>query len=194
MRPVTLNSHNYRQYFKQKSESDNILLVPTLTIDSRLYKLYYFIQYLDDRFAEKMCDYVQVRALPPLSMPATVAIRNFLALYDITESDYAMETAYKRWQRSLQYQQLRDDEYSLYNRSRIDEQLKRMMCNYVKEKITTSNVSQQQAIRDFLEMHSIRECEYKFATAKKYWLRSRQHKKYKNEQRSKIKSGQSRRA
>jgi len=109
LRPHTLHPEKYRDYFIRQAYEKDMVLIPCVTIDSRLYKLYAFIQHVDDRFGEKMCDYIQIRVQQPIQMPAKTALREFLALYNIYESEYGSDTAYKRWQRSTQYKNLKNE-------------------------------------------------------------------------------------
>jgi hypothetical protein len=109
LRPATLNPEQYRDYFQRKAYDEDLKMIPVLTVDSRLYKLYAFVQYVDERFSEKMCDYIQLRALPPINQPAKAALRAFMDLYQICESDYGSDSAYKRWQRSIQYKNLKNE-------------------------------------------------------------------------------------
>ena len=103
MRPQTLTPRNYQRYFSQISKNKGMILVPVLTVDSRNYKLYGFINYMSRRFIEKMCDYVELRVMPPVCDGARSNIRKYLALYNITEEEYSQNSAYKAWQRSQQY-------------------------------------------------------------------------------------------
>ncbi len=102
-RPAHITTHKYRKYFKENIEDCNYELVPVLCRDSRLYKLYAFIQQMDDRFSECMCDFIMCRMMADSTVDAKNSLRDFLATYEITESDYSWETGYKRWQRSRQY-------------------------------------------------------------------------------------------
>ena len=91
-----------RYYFQHPPEGH--VYIKVSTNDSKLYKLYAWIQHIDEHFSQLMTDYVSVRFdLQRVSD----SIREFLALYEITESEYSYETAYKRWQRSRKYQSLR---------------------------------------------------------------------------------------
>jgi len=103
IRPQTLTPRNYRNYFNVQSKNPDMILVPVLTIDSHTYKLFGFINYLNSRFIEKMCDYVEIRVMPPVCAEARPCIREYLALYNISESEYSQNSAYKNWQRSQQY-------------------------------------------------------------------------------------------
>lgn len=108
LRPADITPKNYQDYFVRIAYEEEMVMIPCMTIDSRLYKLYAFIQYLDDRFAEKMCDYIYTKVLAaPDQHEAKPALREFLALYDIYESEYGADTGYRRWQRSNQYQLLK---------------------------------------------------------------------------------------
>lgn len=103
LRPARISAKEASYYFREIAKNSNMQMVPALTVDSRLYKLYAFTKYVDSLFQEKMMNYVQIRALAPIYADIRPTIRDFLALYDIYESDYSQNTAYKRWQRSKQY-------------------------------------------------------------------------------------------
>lgn len=97
------NPKQSREYFT--NPIDGHVYIKVLTTDSRLYKLYAWVQHLHSRFNDKMVAYVDVRHG---MMYTSVAIRNFLALYNILESEYAYDTAYKAWQRSAEYRSIKE--------------------------------------------------------------------------------------
>lgn len=59
-----------------------------ITGDSRLYKLYSWIQHVDHQFSQKLIEYVSVRFD---FKPVSVSISEILELYEITESEYAYQ-------------------------------------------------------------------------------------------------------
>ena len=92
----------HRDYFT--NPPDHYLYIKVETYDSRLYKLYAWKGHVEHSFIQKMIDYVAARYR---IMYTSEAIREFLALYEITESEYSYETAYKNWQRSKTYKLLK---------------------------------------------------------------------------------------
>jgi hypothetical protein len=123
LRPARISAKEARHYFKNMAKNDQMQLVPALTVDSRLYKIYAFTKYVDSLFQEKMMNYVLIRALAPIYADIRPTIREYLALYEIYESEYSQNTAYKRWQRSKQYIHLKN----IYERNnkRFDQELRR---------------------------------------------------------------------
>lgn len=117
LRPATLNTAQCQDYFKRVSKQPGFEMVPVLTVDSRLYKLYVLVNWIDDSFSEKMLNYVEIRVLPPILQDIRPTIREFLALYEIYESDYSQNTAYKKWQRSKQYENYKRYQKTLKTRS-----------------------------------------------------------------------------
>lgn len=100
--PRYMNPRQYRRYFTHPS--DRYIYIKVVTNDSRLYKLYAWVQHIDHRFSDKMIDYVAARYGLQYDSDS---LREFLSLYDITESEYAHDTAYKKWQRSPVNKRLR---------------------------------------------------------------------------------------
>lgn len=96
------NPRQYREYFKKPVRY--YIYISVLTSDSKLYKLYSWVQTIDHLFTDRLIQYVSVRYT---IMSSSEAVRQFLALYQITESEYAWETAYKKWQRSSAYKILK---------------------------------------------------------------------------------------
>ena len=85
--------------------------VTVLTKDSRLYKLYAWAQTIDHMFTKELETHVAakfgMRTLPGMLYRTSTAVRDFLAFYEITEEELSYETAYKKWQRTRSYQQIK---------------------------------------------------------------------------------------
>ncbi|MFT7239219.1 MAG: hypothetical protein ACI93L_003319 [Cyclobacteriaceae bacterium] len=110
--PKYSRSTVYRKYFQEPNP--DFIYIDVLTEDSKLYKLYGWINHIRERFTQRMVDYAAAR----YALQSTrKSIREFLVLYNITESEYAFDTAYKNWQRSKTYKHLRI-QYPNYGRNR----------------------------------------------------------------------------
>lgn len=143
MRPASLNPDVYRQYFMYTSIGYPRILCKT--VDTRLYKLYYFVHYLQSRFFEKMCDRIECRVRAQ-GQNQKQALFEFLAEYDITESEYAWESAYRLWQRSNQYRRLKED-----SRTR---KLVPDLVNHVINSVEKGR-GVFESIEDFMKLHKI---------------------------------------
>jgi len=107
LRPCNRNGVDYKAFFKQKHL--NKVWLPVLTQDSKLYKLYYFKNQVEHDFNAKMEAYIHVR----LGLYSVAeSIRLFMEEYRITASEYSHATGYKRWQRSIIYQNIQQKRYS----------------------------------------------------------------------------------
>lgn len=74
-----------------------------LTRQSDINKIYQLIRYYKHRFYQDMISYTAARHN---ILPAKTALREFLNKKEIYESEYSMEAAYKKWQRSDEYREL----------------------------------------------------------------------------------------
>ena len=77
-----------------------------VTLTPRSDYLYAFVACMQKKFVDKMCDYIDVRYG---IIDVSQSIRNYLASYNIYESEYSFETAYKNWQRSCEYASIKQN-------------------------------------------------------------------------------------
>lgn len=105
--PITRDWHQFKKHFAEKRPGTKEVLV--LTIAPRKDYLYGMIRYWEDRFAEKMLDYIDARED---IMPALAALKQFLDKYDIDSEEYKLGTGYKRYQRhKLKQNEPRESEW-----------------------------------------------------------------------------------
>jgi hypothetical protein len=103
--PVITNLKYTKKYLTTPGK--NTVLVKIETYDPRPDKLYAFVRYLDQRFADKMFDYIDARKHlidPATGKPFRVygPLREFFDTYDINYyEEYDFNTAWKRYQREI---------------------------------------------------------------------------------------------
>ncbi len=97
------SNRKWSKAFWRQPHADKIWL-DVETVDTNLEKLWLLKNQLEDDFYNRMIGYAAARYG---IMDSWGAIKQFLDQYGITESDYSMDSAYKRWQRSKTYKNLK---------------------------------------------------------------------------------------
>ncbi len=111
--PKTTSGGNHNNYFTSVHRKRNYPWMPVAAQTDNLSIFYNFIQVMDKRFRDEMCDRVYNGVLPPVNRSAAAMLRDFLDDYEITASEYDRERAYKMWQRSSKYKKLKIHERSI---------------------------------------------------------------------------------
>lgn len=69
-----------------------------MKMSPRLYKLQRINTDIDQRFKESLIDWIEAQR--DLGHPVHAACKSFLAHYEMDETEYSLDSAYKYWQRS----------------------------------------------------------------------------------------------
>ena len=91
--------HNY--FYDKKNQKQELRI---LSRQQRLDRLYGLMRHFTQSFYRDMIQYAVARHN---IIPHQTALREFLRKMEIYESEYSTEAAYKKWQRSEEYQELK---------------------------------------------------------------------------------------
>lgn len=91
--------HNY--FFEKRNQKQKLVIFAR---QQRLDRLYALMRHFTQCFYRDMIQYTAARNN---IIPHQTALREFLRKMEIYESEYSTEAAYKKWQRSEEYQKLK---------------------------------------------------------------------------------------
>jgi hypothetical protein len=105
------DSRSWKEFdsYHEERKMDTITIVLTLQqsyLSARQYRLRRLNIDLDKLFKENLVQWI--RSQMALGSNASAACRSFLAFYDLSESEFSQENAYKVWQRDNDKKQKKD--------------------------------------------------------------------------------------